>query len=174
MIQFTVRHYEDDREIETVLQFEHSLRSLSKWEAKHRIAFLGDSAKTPSQMLDYYQCMLLTPEVDPNIVVLLEPHQMDELYKYMNKPQTASSVPKETVKKFNPETTTSELIYFMMGQLKINWEAQDWHLSRLMILIEITGYKLQPESKKKRPEKEILTDWMAINEARQKQRGTTG
>lgn len=174
MIEFTVRSYEGDEEISTKLQFEHSLRSISKWESKHCIAFLGDSAKTPSQMIDYYQCMLLSPEVDPNMVVMLSPTQLEELQDYINKPQTASSVPKDTVKKFNPETTTSELIYFMMSQLKINWEAQDWHLTRLLILIEITGYKLQGPSKKKRPVKETMEDWQAINEARQKQRGTTG
>lgn len=123
-------------------------------------------------MLDYYQCMLLTPDVDPNIVVMLEPSEMDQLNHYINDSQTASSVPKEKAKKFNPETTTSELIYFMMSQLKINWEAQDWHLSRLMILIEITGYKLQPA--KKRPISETMDDWQAINEARQKKYGTTG
>ena len=172
MIEFTVRTYEGDAEVETVLQFEHSLRSISKWESKHCVAFLGSAEKTPTQLIDYYQCMLLTPGVDPNIVVMLEPSELDDLYNYINKPQTASSVPKEATKKFNPEVTTSELIYFMMDQLKINWEAQDWHLSRLMILIEITGYKLQPA--KKRPIVETMDDWQAINEARQKKYKTTG
>lgn len=136
------------------------------------MAFLGDSAKTPSQMIDYYQCMLLSPDVDPNMVVLLTPKDMEALNHYINEPQTASSVPKEKTKKFNSETTTSELLYFMMGQLKINWEAQDWHLSRLSMLIEITGYKLQPA--KKRPITETMSDWAAINEARQKKYNSTG
>lgn len=153
------------------LQFEHSLRSLSKWESKHKIAFMADREKTPSQMVDYYQCMLLSP-VDPNYVYLLSPVQMDTLTNYINEPQTASSVPPDGPPQYNPEVTTSELIYFWMVGLKINWEAQDWHLSRLMMLIQITSYKQQPP--KKRNPMEVISDMRRENERRKQLFNTSG
>lgn len=153
------------------LQFEHSLRSLSKWESKYRIAFMANREKTPSEMVDYYQDMLLSPE-DPHFVYLLEPKQMDRLTNYINESQTASSVPNEGPTQYNSEVTTSELIYFWMVALKINWEAQDWHLSRLMMLIQITSYKNQPP--KKRNPREVITDMRRENERRKKLFNTSG
>jgi hypothetical protein len=154
------------------LQFEHSLRSLSKWESKHKVAFLANREKTPAEMLDYYQCMIVSSKVDPNLVYMLEPEQMEELTKYINTDQTASSVPSEGPPQYNPEVTTSELVYFWMVALKINWEAQDWHFSRLMMLIQITSYKQQPP--KKRNIRETITDMRAENERRKKMFNTSG
>ena len=153
------------------LQFEHSLRSLSKWESKHKVAFLATREKTPSEMLDYYQCMLLSP-VEPEMVYLLEPTQMDELTEYINDNLTASSVPNEGPTQYNSEVTTSELVYFWMTALKINWEAQDWHFSRLMMLIQITSYKQQPP--KKRNPREVYNDMRRENERRKQLLNTSG
>lgn len=154
------------------LQFEHSLRSLSKWESKFKVAFLAAREKTPSEMLEYYRCMLLSPDVDPDFVYLLNPDQMDQLIHYINESQTASSVPNEGPTQYNPEVTTSELVYFWMTALKINWEAQDWHFSRLMTLIQITSYKQQPP--KKRNPREVISEMRRENERRKKLLGTSG
>lgn len=153
------------------LEFEHSLRSLSKWESKYKIPFMAAREKTPSEMVDYYQCMLLSP-VEPVFVYLLDPKQMDELTDYINLNLTASSVPNDGPPQHNPEITTSELIYFWMTALKINWEAQDWHLSRLMMLISITSYKQQPP--KKRNPREVYNDMRRENERRKKLLNTSG
>jgi len=153
------------------LQFEHSLRSLSKWESKFKLAFLATHEKTPTQMLDYYQCMLLSPD-EPELVYLLSPKQMDTLTEYINESQTASSVPNEGPTQHNSEITTTELVYFWMTALKINWEAQDWHFSRLMMLIQITSYKQQPP--KKRNPREVYNDMRRENERRKKLLGTSG
>lgn len=154
------------------LQFEHSLRSLSKWEEKNKKAFMASREKLPSEMIDYFQCMLLTPDVDRDVVYACTPEQLDQLAIYVNDTRSASSVPQETQSQYNPEVTTSELIYFWMTALKINWEAQDWHLSRLMMLIQITSYKQQPP-KKRRPT-EVMRDWREINERQKKLLGTSG
>ena len=154
------------------LQFEHSLRSLSKWESKHKKAFLASTEKLPSEMIDYFRCMLLSPEVDPDLIYALEPDQLDAIANYINEPQTASSVPQEEQSRYNPEVTTSELIYYWMVGLKINWEAQDWHLSRLMMLIQITSYKQQPP--KKRNTREVVSDMLRENERRKKLFNTSG
>lgn len=154
------------------LQFEHSLRSLSKWESKTRKAFLTSDPKPNTDMLLYYQCMMVTPGADPDLIYALSPKQLDDLSSYINENQTASSVPEETKSRYNSEITTSELIYFWMTALKIDWEAQDWHLSRLMMLIQITGYKQQPP--KKRNPVEVMSDWRKENERRKKLLGTSG
>lgn len=160
MLELKVR----DGEREVVLQFEHSLLSLSKWEQKHKKAFLSTPTKTHIDMIDYYQCMLLDG-ADPNLVIRLSPEQLDEVSEYINDPMTASSVPSDGPQRPSNENVTSELIYYWMTALKINWEAQYWHLNRLMMLIQITNYKQQPE--KKRNVREQLRDWRAT-EARNK------
>lgn len=135
-----------DGETEHVLRFEHSLRSVSKWESKFVKAFLDSPVKAHEEMIDYFQCMLLG-DSDPTLVYRLSPEQQDELTKYIGQPQTASSVPDHGSPGRSREKVTSELIYYWMTGLKINWEAQDWHLSRLMMLINITNFKMQPEKK---------------------------
>lgn len=154
------------------VEFEHSLRALSKWESQFKIAFLASQEKSPSQMLEYYRCMIVTPDIDPDLVYALSVEQMEQLGKYINEDQTASSVPDEGPTQYNPEVTTTELIYYWMVGLKINWEAQDWHLSRLMMLIRITSYKQQPP--KKRSTREVVSDMRRENERRKKLFNTSG
>ena len=55
---------------ETTLQLEHSLLSLSKWEAKWKKPFLSQSASDPrtaEETIDYIRCMTLNSSVDPEI-----------------------------------------------------------------------------------------------------------
>lgn len=167
MLELKVR----DGNSDVVLRFEHSLRSLSKWESIHKKPFQATPTKTAMEMIDYYQCMLLD-EVDKNLVLRLSPEQLEDLTNYINTPQTASSVPKDPHSRGPREVVTSELIYYWMVGLKINWEAQDWHLSRLMMLIEITNYKQQPE--KKRSVTERLADWNAVKQRNKERFGIEG
>lgn len=154
-----------------VLRFEHSLLSLSKWESKHKVAFLTTQAKTATEMIEYFQDMLLSPEDDPNLVLGLSPEQLDQLAIYMNESQTASSVPAVPLKK-SGETITSELIYYWLVGMQIPFEVQTWHLSRLMMLVEITNYKNQPE--KKRKPGEVVSDMIHLNNERRKKFNTNG
>ena len=160
-----------DGEHEVVLEFEHSLLSVSKWESKHLKPFMSRYTKTSTEMIEYFECMLLTPGVNKNLIYALSPQQLDDLANYINAPQTASSVPSQD-SRLAQETVTSELIYYWMVGMKINWEAQNWHLSRLMMLIEITNYKLQPE--KKRPMRETMAKWREANERQKKLFNTSG
>lgn len=165
-----------DGDTEVVLSFEHSLLSLSKWESKYKIAFSTSRQKPHSEMLDYYQFMLTVPGVDPNLVYRLSPEQMDNLTNYINESRTASSVPKDTSPaKGSTETVTSELIYYWMMGLKIPFNpAETWHLSRLMMLIQIASFKQQPEDKKKRPLGKIMSEWRVENDRRKAEYNTSG
>lgn len=161
-----------DGETEVVLQFEHSLLSLSKWESKHKKSFFGTPAKPNEEMIDYFWYMLLTPGHPPEIIYRLSPEQLDSLTKYINDPMTASSVPKEAGGRPSGETVTTELIYYWMTALKINWEAQHWHYNRLMMLIAITNFKQQPE--KKQDKAGLYAKWREMNAKNKDKFGTNG
>lgn len=147
---------------QVVLRFEHSLLSLSKWESKNKTPFMSRRTQTAVDMVDYFQDMLLG-DVDSTMVYRLSPEQLDELSNYINDPMTASSVPKAGSS--TPEVVTSELIYYWMTALSIDWSAESWHLNRLMMLIQITNYKSQPE--KKKSQADMMTEWRKMNDENQ-------
>lgn len=154
-----------DRDREVVLQFEHSLLSLSKWESKNKKPFMSIQRQA-TDLIDYFQDMLLTPGIDPQVVYELSPAQLEELANYINDSQTASSVPNDAASRPSNEQLTSELIYAWMVGLEIDFRAEAWHLNRLMMLIQIVNYKRQPP--KKRKPAEVWSDWQQENERRKK------
>lgn len=161
-----------DGEHEVVLQFEHSLLSLSKWEEKHKKPFLASASKKHEEMIEYFQDMLLTPGVDPNLVYRLSPKQLDSLTDYINESRTASSVPED---KGNGvvEIVTSELMYYWLVALEIPFHpVETWHISRLTMLVKITSFKKQPP--KKRNPKELYNDWREMDRRNKERFGTTG
>lgn len=162
-----------DEDGERVLRFEHSLLSLSKWEAKHKTPFLV-GPKLPTEMIEYFQEMLLE-DAERTLVYRLTPEQQDELTVYINDSQTASYIndPEAAPKKATEEKLTSDLIYYWLTALRIPfWPTETWHVNRIMMLVAITNYKNAPP--KKRKPTEVLRDWAAINEARLKKYNTTG
>ena len=57
------------------IELEHSLRSLSKWEAKHKKPYMSSlekHRKTEAEVVDYFRCMCLN-DVDPKIFDELTP-----------------------------------------------------------------------------------------------------
>src|SRR5574344_1383419 len=58
---------------EQTLTLEHSLVSISKWEAKWHKSFLSKKEKTHEETLDYIKCMTLPPNVDPEVYNFLMP-----------------------------------------------------------------------------------------------------
>lgn len=165
----TIKVWDEDQEV--VLKLEHSLLSLSKWESIHQKAFLTADAKTPTEMIDYFECMVVSPEGCERYVSLMEPEQLDEVANYINKSLTASRVQDE--KSRNNETVTSELIYYWLSQLRIPFHpTETWHLSRLMMLVRIANFKAQPA--KKQRVGQMMSEWRAANAARKAEYGTSG
>lgn len=153
-----------DGETSVVLQFEHSLLALSKWEAKTKKAFLASREKTPTEMLDYFRCMLTSPEHDPNVIYRLSPQQLDELANYINDEQTATPMVPDETKKKSGQITTSEVIYGWLVALKINFHpTETWHLNRLMMLIQVVQANNEPPKKVNKAK--ALTDWAKMNAA---------
>lgn len=157
----------------TVLEFEHSLVSLSKWEAKYHKLFLTKDKKTEEEMTGYIEAMLVTPNLDPEVFNRLTEENVRALDEYINDPHTGttiSNLPPERMR--SSEQISSELIYFWMSQYQIDKECERWHLNRLFTLIKIHYAKSQKPQKMSK-QKRIQT-MAELNAERKKKLGTTG
>ena len=160
----------------TELKLEHSLVSISKWEAKYKKPFISKTkkdTKTREETIDYIRFMTLTQNVDPIIYYGLTDENIREIAEYIDDPMTASWVSdEENNKSRSNEAITSELIYWWMTALRIPWEAQKWHLNRLLMLIRIGNKKNQPPKKMSRAA--ILARNKRLNDERRRKYNTKG
>lgn len=154
-----------------VLELEHSLVSLSKWESKWNKAFLSKEPKTYEESIDYIRCMTLTQNVNPDTYLGLTNAQINEVNNYIEAPMTATTVNNKNSKR-SREIVTSELIYYWMISLQIPFECQYWHLNRLMTLIQVCNVKNAPP--KKMSKRSIMSRNAALNAARRKQLNSNG
>lgn len=146
------------------LLIEHSLVSLSKWEAKHKVPFLTDKQKTPEQILDHIRFMILTTDFDESLLDRITSDEITTIYAYVNSSESATTFPDVGNPPGRRETLTSELIYYWMVGFKIPWDAQYWHLNRLLNLIRICN--LKQEKPKKRSQQEMAAMYRAENARR--------
>ena len=158
----------------TTLVLEHSLISISKWEAKWEKPFLSKDQKTSEEMLDYIQCMTLTQCVDPNVYSNLSYENIETIYKYIDAPMTATWFSKEENRKKSRKVVTSELIYYWMIKFGIPYECQKWHLNRLITLIRVCEAEERPPKNSGKSGKRSLSSRAALNAARKQQLGTRG
>ena len=154
----------------TNLQLEHSLVSLSKWEAKYHKPFLS-TERTVEETLEYIKCMIMNNNVDPNVVYALSNENILEIKEYIKNPMTATWFV-NTKKEEGKEIITSEVIYYWMINLQIPFECQKWHLNRLLTLIRVCNEKNAP--KKNMSQKEIAERNRILNEQRKAKYGSRG
>lgn len=155
-----------------VLQLEHSLISLSKWESKWCKPFLSKEEKTVEEILDYIKFMTLTPNVDPEVYLHISQANMKEISDYIEAPMTATTISDNKNVKGKREVVTAELIYYWMISLNIPFECQKWHLNKLLALIKVCNIKNSPP--KKKSEKDTWSQYEALNAARKKQLNSKG
>ena len=153
------------------LQLEHSLVSISKWEAKWCKPFLSKDPKTYEETIDYIRCMTLTQNVDPKIYTMLSRENIQKVNEYIEAPMTATYVREQPGPKSH-EIITSELIYYWMISYSIPFECQKWHLNRLLTLIRVCSIKNAPV--KKQNPRDIMSRNAALNAARRKQLNSKG
>ena len=153
------------------LQLEHSLVSISKWEAKWHKIFLDEKTKkTEEEILDYIKCMTLTQNVDPMVYYIMSPDNIKKINEYINNPMSATTFNEAQLKKMSmgkprqDEKMSSEMIYYWMVAAQIPFECQKWHLNRLLTLIRICGIK--SESPKKMSKAEVAERYRQTNAAR--------
>lgn len=159
-------------EAECILNLEHSLVSISKWEAKWHKVFLSKSDKTEEETLDYIKCMTLSKNVDPEIYSRLSRENISQINDYINDSRTATYFSEDKKQGTSREPMTSELIYYWMVTLNIPFECQKWHLNRLITLIKVCDRKNSPP--KKMGERKLMSRNAALNAARRKKFNTKG
>lgn len=157
---------------EQTLQMEHSLVSLSKWESKWCKSFFSKKEKTDEETLDYIKCMMITKNIDQDVLSNLTQDNINEINNYIAAPMTATSFSDTDHGKSSSERVTSELIYYWMIALNIPFECEKWHINRLLTLIKVCNIKNQPQ--KKMSKRSIMSRNASLNAARRKQLNTKG
>jgi len=155
-----------------VLQLEHSLVSLSKWESKWQKPFLGNGKKTAKETMDYIRCMTLTKDVDPLVYQYMSEDVVKRVSDYIVNPMTATWFSKEDQSPPSREIVTAEIVYYWMITLQIPFECQEWHLNRLLTLIRVCNAKNTPTKKLGR--KQLAKRNAALNQARRKALNSKG
>lgn len=157
---------------EQVLELEHSLISLSKWESKWCKSFLDNKGLTDEETIDYIKCMTLTENVDNEVYSKLTNENITQINGYILAPMTATTFSNDKGGKKGREIITAELIYYWMIALNIPFECQYWHINRLLTLIRVCNIKNQPPKKMSR--REIMNRNTTLNAQRRAQLNTTG
>lgn len=157
---------------EYTLCLEHSLVSISKWESNWCKPFLTDKELTIDETIDYIKCMTLTQNVPDEVYSRLTTSNINDVKQYISAKRTASWVTHRGRQTGGGKQITSELIYYWMIQLNIPVEFQKWHLSRLLMLIDICN--AEGQNSQKMSKQEIMAQNRALNAARRSKHHTKG
>lgn len=164
-------------ERDVVLELEHSLISLRKWEAKTHKPFIKTENKTAEEILEYIKCMTMNHlrEEDYTAYDLLTKENLEDIKNYIDDPMTASwfSDDKKSGSRSSREVVTAEIIYYWMIALNIPIEMERWHLNRLITLIKVVSKKSDTR-KDKVNKREAARERAAINAKRRAMYNTTG
>lgn len=157
---------------------EHSLLSMSKWEAKYKKAFLsGKDDKTQEELIDYFTMMVVSGDPD-DLIPNLDEDNLIAIGDYINNDlQTATTFQDDGKPATSKEIVTTEVIYYMMFANQIDKACEEWHINRLMTLIKVFSEKnkeADPKNKKTMSKADLMTRNRALNEARKKQLGSKG
>lgn len=155
---------------EVSIDLEHSLFAVSKWEASFEKPFLSETEKTIGETAAYINCMAISP-IDEGILNRLTPSHFRQVNVYIGSKQTAtwfSEDSKPGRRRPPREVITAEIMYYWMVAAQIPWEAQHWHLNRLMTLVRVIDAKNQKPKKMSR--KDAMAQHRAANLARREQR----
>lgn len=157
---------------DVIVDLEHSLISLSKWESKHKKPFIVLEKKTTEETFDYLKAMVVTPNLDPDVLYRCSQKNIDMIQEYIDSSQSATTFGEMPGRRGPGEVITSELIYYWMVAFTIPFECEYWHLNRLFSLIRICNIK---NSKPKQMSRNELAQRNAeLNAKRKEQLNTTG
>lgn len=161
---------------DTTLVLEHSLISISKWEAIWLKPWFDEkSDKTNDQLYSYIQCMTIKGNASDEIIERITAQEYRRVMQYIDNPMTASTVKRKKKNNSSNQFLTSELIYAWMVEYRIPWESQKWHINRLLMLINILDeLNASQDPKNKRSEAELIQDYAKINERNKKLFNTKG
>lgn len=146
---------------------EHSLLTLSEWEAKYKKPFLSDlpeHAKTEEETIDYIRMMVLDQSLPVAIFNKLIQHNLKEIQEYIGDENTATVIRDSKKGRKSSEIATSEVIYYWMFSNQIDKSCESWNLNRLITLIRVFA------AKSEKPEKMSKSELAARNRALNAQR----
>lgn len=157
---------------DVIVDLEHSLISLSKWESKYQKPFLSSSEKTDKEIVDYLEAMVITPNLDPDVFKRCSSDQIVQIQEYIDSSQSATTFGMMPEHQGPGEVITSELIYYWMVAFNIPFECQNWHLNRLFALIRICNIKNSKPRQMSRHE--MAQRHHDLNRQRREALGTSG
>ena len=126
------------------VRMEHSLISISKWEAFWKKSYLP-SLREPgvhgfAEEQHYLSCMIIGTVPDHIPSILLQNHGT-EIQEYIGDPQSATKIYRIGNTPSSSQTVTAELIYYWMIKFGIPFECERWHFNRLLTLIDVCNVK---------------------------------
>lgn len=157
---------------DTVLELEHSLISVSKWESKWHKPFISSKNKTEEETFDYVRCMTMNKGVSPYVYLILSDENIKDIEDYINDSQTALYM-NDDKKGGSQKVITNEIIYSWMIQFGIPVQFEKWHLNRLLTLIKVMDRRTSPPGKRM-TKREIMQRNSEINKARRKKLNSKG
>lgn len=130
-----------------MFRFKHTLRSISMWEADNKMPFMTSNL-TEDDLKSYYTYMCLDDGLTTRHI---EGETYARLTDYISDPRTATVIHKTREGGVaNTKTITSELIYSMMVAAGVPFEAEDWNINRLLVLLEVISIQNSPKEKMSR------------------------
>jgi hypothetical protein len=160
----------------TVLELEHSLISLSKWESKFEKPFMGSEEKTTEETLGYIQAMCLTPDVPPEVFQTLNNEHFKQVNDYINAKMSATwftELPSGAKGPVKREIITAEVLYYWIFSAQIDAQVVEaWHLNRLLTILKVFNEKNAPPKKMKQAD--AAAQRRALNAKRKAEHGTSG
>lgn len=157
---------------DVVIELEHSLFSVSKWESIYQKPFLSSGEKTSEEIFGYIKTMIVTPDLDFGVLDKLSNKNVMEIQEYIDSPQSATTFGMMPERRGPGEIITSELIYYWMVAFNIPFECEHWHLNRLFALIRICNIKNSKPQKMSR--NELSQRYRDLNARRKAEMHTTG
>lgn len=165
---------------ESVLELEHSLAAIARWESKWKKPFLDTGGiiksdkpdKSPDEFYDYIRCMTINEPEDKRCYRSLTQIQIAAIAAYIQDPATATTFSRHESRRFSSQVVTAELVYYWMTTLNIPFECENWNFNRLLTLIRVCSIKSQKQ--KKKPMREVVSERKALNAERQAKYKTRG
>lgn len=131
-----------------MFRFEHSLKSITKWEKKYCKRFFDDRAKTSTELLDYYIFMCLDRGLTKRHL-LENPDLVNKIYEYTRTRHSAVTLNSKGSGEGPP--LCSEVLYAYMSLGHVPYECDKWNIENLLNTLSFISFLQDPNKGKPKP-----------------------